>query len=127
MTRARAIAPATFRNKPTTPTGNPCNRPKPYGTWQFKDGHSYYIVEMRYTTRVEHGKYLRYYDGMKVQIMFCDYNAYQVGFRSYLHGKWSSWYSFSEIEFPLPFFLREDAIIVHVPGCKSFEGDYIVK
>lgn len=117
LTRAEAIAPATLLGRAITPIANPCNRPKPYPkNWDFRDGNSHYIIEMR-CTQTKNGKFIKLLDGMRVRILFCDYNGYQIGFSRYLDGEWSVWYYCSD-DFPLPFFLRKDAIKL------PFEGDY---
>uniref|UniRef100_A0ACD5XGC8 Uncharacterized protein n=1 Tax=Avena sativa TaxID=4498 RepID=A0ACD5XGC8_AVESA len=118
LTRARNIAPALLLNKPITPMGNPCNNPKPYSKEHWKNlGNSHYIIETRYT-QVVNGKVVKYYDGLKVRILFCDYNGYQIAFSRYLNKKWSVWYYCSE-HFPIPFFLRQGAIKLEGVG-----GDY---
>lgn len=115
--RARKIAPGLYMKKPITPIPNPQNCPKPYNyDDRTKWGHSYYTVEMRFHRKAQHP-----YRGLRIQIIFRDYDGYMLGFRRRRNGRWTSWYYCSKKEFPIPFFIQEGAIKL------PFREDYVMK
>lgn len=115
--RARKIAPGLYMKKPITPIPNPQNCPKPYNyDDRTKWGHSYYTVEMRFHRKAQHP-----YRGLRIQIVFRDYDGYMLGFRRRRNGRWTSWYYCSKKEFPIPFFIQEGAIKL------PFREDYVMK
>ncbi|KAI5001751.1 hypothetical protein ZWY2020_026401 [Hordeum vulgare] len=115
--RARKIAPGLYMNKPITPIPNPQNCPKPYNhDDRTKWGHSYYTVEMRFHSENPHE-----YRGLRVQIIFRDYDGYMLGFRVRTNGRLTKWYYCSNKEFPIPFFIQEDATKL------PFREDYVMK
>ncbi|KAE8811263.1 rRNA N-glycosidase [Hordeum vulgare] len=61
------------------------------------------------------------YRGLRVQIIFRDYDGYMLGFRVRRNGRLTKWYYCSNKEFPIPFFIQEDATKL------PFREDYVMK